>query len=187
MGDSKYFVHEKAICDSTAVGDGTRIWGFSHVLKDAKIGKNCNIGEQVFIENRVVIGNGCTIKNCISLWDRVTLEDYVFLGPSVVFTNDLRPRAFIKRGPEAFLPTLLKQGCTIGANTTLVCGVTIGEFAMVGAGAVVSKDVPPHSLVIGNPGKVVGRVCFCGTKLDPRDYCSDCKKALPDNSIRAFL
>ncbi|MBI1861662.1 MAG: N-acetyltransferase [Deltaproteobacteria bacterium] len=187
MGETKFFVHEKALCESPHVGEGTRVWGFSHVLKDARIGKNCNLGEQVFVENKVVIGNGCTIKNSISIWDLVTLEDNVFVGPSVVFTNDLRPRAFIKRGADALLPTFLKQGCTIGANATIVCGVTIGEYAMIGAGSVVSTDVPPHTLFIGNPGRAAGRVCFCGAKLDPRDYCRICQKPLSENSIQAFL
>lgn len=184
---SSFFVHDKALCDSTQVGEGTRIWGFSHVLKQAVIGKNCNIGEHVFIENKVVIGNGCTIKNGISIWDKITLEDHVFLGPYVVFTNDLRPRAFIKHGIEKYLPTVLKRGCTVGANTTIICGVTIGEYAMVGAGSVVTRDVVPHGLVVGNPARMIGRVCYCGAKLNPRDLCSDCKKPLSENSIQAFL
>ncbi len=187
VAEAQFFVHEKALCDSLQIGEGTRIWGFSHVLKGAVIGKHCNVGEHVFIENRVRIGNGCTIKNGISIWDTVTLEDSVFLGPYVVFTNDLRPRAFIKRGIENFLPTTLKRGCTVGANTTIICGITVGEFSMVGAGSVLTKDVAPHALVFGNPAKGVGRVCFCGARLDLRDYCSECKKPLHDNSFQAFL
>jgi acetyltransferase-like isoleucine patch superfamily enzyme len=181
------FVHEKALCESLNIGHGSRVWAFSHVLPGAGIGRNCNIGEHVFIENKVVIGNGCTIKNGVAIWDKITLEDHVFVGPNVVFTNDLRPRAFIKRGLDQYLPTVLKQGCTIGANATLVCGIIVGEYAMVGAGSVVTKDVPSHTLVLGNPARIVERVCYCGTRLDLRDQCPECKKSLRENSIQFFL
>lgn len=171
LSRTEFFVHEKALCESSKVGKGTRIWAFAHVLPEASIGENCNIGEGVFIENRVIIGNGCTIKNGVSLWDCVTLEDDVFVGPNAVFTNDFTPRAFIKRGISLYRPTLVRRGATLGANATLICGHTIGEYAMVGAGCVVSKDVPPHALVVGNPMRVIGRVCFCGFRLDADGYC----------------
>ena len=179
--DRDFFVHDLAVCDSRQIGAGTRIWAFSHVLRDAKIGAHCNLGEHVFIENQVTMGNRCTIKNGVAVWDLVTLEDGVFVGPYVVFTNDLRPRAFLRR-PEAFLPTCLKRGATIGANATIVCGTTIGEYAFVGAGAVVVRDVSPHTLVVGNPAHVIGRVCYCGATLDKRGFCADCELPLAANS-----
>lgn len=151
--------------------------------KNAQVGADCNIGEHVFIEDGVVVGNGCTIKNGVAIWQQVTLEDYVFVGPYVVFTNDLRPRAFLKRGTDFYLPTRIKKGATLGANCTLVCGITIGEFAMVGAGAVVSRDVAPHALVAGNPARAIAKICFCGEKLDSKEYCGFCKISLVDNSI----
>lgn len=179
----KFFVHEKALCESPHVGEGTRVWGFSHVMAEARIGSRCNIGEHVFIENKVIIGDGCTIKNGVAIWDSVTLENDVFIGPYAVFTNDLIPRAFLKRGSGSYAPTLVKTGATIGANATLVCGVTIGEYAMVAAGAVVTKDVPSHLLVMGNPAGVAWRVCYCGGRLDNSDYCPACKKSLNKNSV----
>lgn len=181
------FVHEKAVCDSRDIGTGTRIWGMSHVLKGARIGKNCNIGEHVFIENKVVIGDSCTIKNGVAVWDCVTMEDGVFVGPYATFTNDLRPRAFLKRGGVHFLPTILKRGATVGANAVIVCGVIIGEYAMIGAGAVVTKDVPAFSLVVGNPARVIGKVCYCGEKLDAREFCIECAKSLKDNSEKQTI
>jgi UDP-2-acetamido-3-amino-2,3-dideoxy-glucuronate N-acetyltransferase len=182
MKNSNVFVHEKAICDSPHVGEGTRIWDFSHVLKEARIGKNCNICAHVFVENRAIIGDGCTIKNGVSVWDDVTLEDGVFVGPNAVFTNDMRPRAFLKRGGTHFLPTTVKRGATIGANSTIVCGITIGEYSMIGAGSVVIHDVPPHTLMVGNPAHPLGRICFCGERLVQGDFCPVCEKPLAQNS-----
>lgn len=183
--DEKFFVHEKGMCDSPNIGEGTRVWAFAHVLKGARVGAHCNLGEHVFVENDVVIGNGCTIKNGVSLWDRVTLEDNVFVGPHAVFTNELRPRAFIKRGPKNYLPTTLKKGCTIGANATIVCGVVIGEYAMIGAGAVVTKDVPPHTLVVGNPARFFARICYCGEPMQKDDFCRACEKPLKLNDAES--
>jgi UDP-2-acetamido-3-amino-2,3-dideoxy-glucuronate N-acetyltransferase len=177
-----YFVHPLAVCESDRVGSGTRIWAFVHVLKGAVIGAHCNLGEGVFVESNVSIGNRCTIKNGVALWDFVTLEDGVFVGPSAVFTNDLRPRAFIRRPSRTFLPTVIKRGATIGANATIVCGVTIGKYAFIGAGAVVTRDVPDHALVVGNPGRIAGKVCYCGSKLDSSEYCAECRCALSANS-----
>jgi acetyltransferase-like isoleucine patch superfamily enzyme len=159
------FVHPQGLCESDRVGPGTRIWAFAHVLPGAVIGSDCNICDHAFIEGGAVIGSGVTIKNAVLVWDRVTIEDEVFVGPNAVFTNDLRPRAAIKRGPEGWLPTLVRRGATIGANATIVCGVTIGEHAFVAAGAVVARDVAPHALVAGNPARFLGWVCTCGERL----------------------
>jgi UDP-2-acetamido-3-amino-2,3-dideoxy-glucuronate N-acetyltransferase len=177
------FVHPDARCDAQQLGEGTRVWGNTHILAGAKIGARCNIGEQVFIENKVVVGDDCTIKNGNALWDLVTLEDGVFVGPYCVFTNEPRPRSFIKRGVLAFLPTHIGRGATIGANAVIVCGLRIGEFAMIGAGAVVTKDVAPHALVYGNPAKFVGRICFCGADLNDVDFCAACRLPLTENSV----
>ncbi len=171
------FVHEKGICESDRVGKGTRVWAFAHVMKGAVVGEECNIGETSFVESGAVIGNHCTIKNGVAVWDKVVLEDYVFVGPNAVLTNDLLPRCKYKKGPDAFLPTLIKEGASIGANATLVCGVTIGRNAMVGAGAVVTRDVPDHALVIGNPARQRGWVCECGRRVEPGIKCS-CGKLL---------
>ena len=180
---SGFFVHPKAICDSPNIGAGTKIWAFSHVLQHAVIGDDCNIGENVFIENHVRLGVGCTVKNGVAIWDHVTIEDHVFLGPNMVFTNDLRPRAFFRGDLYQPTPTRVCRGASIGANATIVCGVTIGEFALIGSGAVVTKDVPPHAIVVGNPGRVVGRSCICGMKLDPHDFCPACQCRLAENSM----
>lgn len=165
------FVHEKGLCESDQVGKGTRVWAYAHVMKGAVVGEECNIGETSFIESGAVLGDHCTIKNGVSVWDKVTLEDYVFLGPNAVLTNDLLPRCKYKKGPEAFLPTLIKEGASVGANATIVCGVTIGRNAMIGAGAVVTRDVPDHALVIGNPARMRGYVCECGVKMTPGVKC----------------
>jgi acetyltransferase-like isoleucine patch superfamily enzyme len=166
------FVHEKGMCESDRVGKGTRIWAFAHVMKGAVVGEDCNIGETSFVESGAVIGNHCTIKNGVSVWDKVTLEDYVFLGPNAVLTNDLLPRCRYKKTPDDFLPTLIKEGASIGANATIVCGVVIGLNAMVGAGAVVTRSVPDHALVIGNPARQRGWVCACGRRVEPGIQCS---------------
>ncbi len=164
-------VHETARIDEGAkIGNGTRIWHFSHVLAGAKIGERCNIGQNVMIGRGVSVGNGCKIQNNVSVYESVTIEDDVFCGPSMVFTNVLTPRAHIERKDE-FLPTLVKRGATIGANATIVCGVTIGEYAMIGAGAVVTKDVPSYALVIGNPSRRLGWVSAAGDRLGASLVC----------------
>jgi acetyltransferase-like isoleucine patch superfamily enzyme len=182
IAEKDYFVHPHAICDSKRIGGGTRIWAFAHVLSGATIGSHCNLGENVFVESNVTLGDHCTIKNGVAIWDFVTLEDGVFIGPNAVFTNDLRPRAFIRRSADTFLPTRIQRGATIGANATIVCGVTIGQYALIGAGTVVTKDIPPHTLVLGNPGRVVGKVCYCGAQLETSGFCPACKLPLSANS-----
>lgn len=160
----KYFVHPSSYVDDAAViGDSTKIWHFSHVSSGAKIGAHCNFGQNVFIANHVTIGDHVKIQNNVSVYEGVTLEDYVFCGPSMVFTNVRTPRCAYPRNTAAdYADTLIKRGASIGANATIVCGVTLGENAFVGAGAVVTKDVPAHAMVYGNPAQVRGYMCACG-------------------------
>ena len=162
------------MCESDDVGPRTRVWAFSHVREGAVVGADCNLGEHVFIEEGARVGNGVTVKNGVQVWDRVTIEDDAFIGPNAVFTNDLRPRAFLKRSPSELVPTVVRRGATIGANATVVCGVTIGTEAFVAAGAVVLSDVPAHGLVVGNPGRPAGWVCTCATPLPPSLACGEC-------------
>ena len=161
-----YFVHESSFVDEPSlIGRGTKIWHFSHVMEHSAIGENCNIGQNVVISPYVTIGNNVKIQNNVSVYSGVEIEDDVFLGPSCVFTNVINPRSFVARKDE-FRKTILKRGCSIGANATIVCGHTIGKYALVGAGAVVTKDVPDYALVYGNPAKIKGRICECGEILD---------------------
>lgn len=154
-----YFVHKSSFVDENVeIGEGTKIWHFCHIQKGARIGANCSLGQNVNISNNVVIGNECKIQNNVSVYEGVVLEDGVFCGPSCVFTNDLTPRARFPKGHENYKPTLVKEGASIGANATIVCGNTIGKYALVAAGAVVTKDVPDYTLVAGTPAKAVGRV-----------------------------
>lgn len=165
---SHYFVHESSYIDEDVeIGEGTKIWFFCHVLRNARIGANCIIGQNVCIESDVTIGNRCKIQNNVSVYKGVTLEDEVFCGPSCVFTNVYNPRAFIGRKSE-FRPTLVKRGATIGANATIVCGATIGRYALIGAGAVVKDDVPDYAVMAGVPARQVGWACRCGTTLKSR-------------------
>ncbi|WP_338759981.1 WxcM-like domain-containing protein [Massilia sp. METH4] len=151
-----YFVHERALCESPRIGKGTRVWAFAHVLPEAQIGEDCNVCDNVFIENDVRIGNRVTIKCGVQLWDGVTLEDDVFVGPNATFTNDIFPRS--KQYPEKFDRTVIRRGASIGANATILPGITIERGAMIGAGAVVTRSVPPNAIVVGNPAKIVGYV-----------------------------
>jgi len=169
------FVHPRGLCESDQVGHGTRVWAFAHVLPGAVIGAECNIGDHAFVEGGAVLGDRVTVKNAVLVWDRVTIEDEVFLGPNMVFTNDLRPRAAIKRPRAALLPTVVRRGATIGANATVVCGTTIGEHAFVAAGAVVVRDVPAHAFVAGNPAVQKGWVCACGEGLGVDLDCPVCE------------
>jgi len=159
-----YYAHPTAIVESLAIGEGTKIWHFAHVRQGSKIGKNCNIGKSVYIDIGAKIGNNVKIQNFVSVYNGVSIEDDVFVGPSATFTNDLYPRAFIWDEGHV-VPTLICKGASIGANATLVCGITIGEYAMIGAGSVVAEDVPPFALIIGNPGRQKGWVCYCGQRL----------------------
>ncbi|MGI8693485.1 MAG: acyltransferase [Geodermatophilaceae bacterium] len=173
------FVHPAGLCESTTVGAGTRIWAFAHVLKGAVIGADCNVCDGVFVEGGAVIGDRVTLKNGVLVFDLVTVEDEVFLGPNMLFTNDLRPRASIRRGREDLLPTLVKHGATIGAGAVIVCGTTIGAHAFVAAGAVVTRDVAAQAFVAGNPARQRGWVCQCGARL-PDTTCPDCGRTYPD-------
>jgi UDP-2-acetamido-3-amino-2,3-dideoxy-glucuronate N-acetyltransferase len=171
---SEVFIHSTAVVDEPSfIGEGTKIWHFSHILKGTRIGRGCIIGQNVAIGPDVKIGDRCKIQNNVSIYKGVELEDEVFVGPSAVFTNVINPRAFIERKSE-FRKTLVKRGATIGANATIICGVTIGEYAFVGAGAVVTKDVLSYTLVVGNPARPVGSVCRCGTTLRDGE-CPVCK------------
>jgi UDP-2-acetamido-3-amino-2,3-dideoxy-glucuronate N-acetyltransferase len=162
---NSFFAHQSAfVDDQVEIGEGTSIWHVSHVLKGSRIGKNCKIGQNVVIGPNAVIGNGVKIQNNVSVYEGVTLEDFVFCGPSMVFTNVINPRSEIPRMQE-LKTTLVRKGATLGANCTILCGVTIGEYAFVGAGAVVTKDVPNYGLVAGVPARVTGWMCVCGTKL----------------------
>ena len=170
--DPTVFVHERALCESVDVGPRTRIWAFAHVMQGARLGADCNVGDHAFIETGAILGDRVTVKNCVLIWDKVTIEDEVFVGPNAVFTNDPNPRVAYKKPSEHFVRTLVKRGASIGANATIVCGVTLGQQAFVGAGAVVIRDVPPHALVVGNPARRVGWICSCGEKLPPELRCT---------------
>jgi len=168
--EKDYFVHESSYVDEGAkVGKDTKIWHFSHVSKGAVIGKKCQIGQNVFIGGDVVIGNGVKIQNNVSIYDKMVLEDYVFCGPSCVFTNVFNPRSEYPRDrKKEFLKTVLKRGASVGANATIVCGHTIGRSVFVGAGSVVTKDVPDYALVYGSPSRIRGWMCECGEKMEFR-------------------
>lgn len=154
-----YFVHESSyIEEDVVIGEGTKIWHFCHIREGARIGENCSFGQNVFVGNHVKIGNGVKVQNNVSIYEKVELEDYVFCGPSMVFTNDLTPRAKYPKGPVGYKKTLVKEGATIGANATIVCGHTIGKWAMIAAGAVVTKDVPDYALMAGVPAVQIGWV-----------------------------
>ncbi|MFP5416068.1 MAG: acyltransferase [Actinomycetes bacterium] len=166
------FVHPHGLCESDAVGDGTRVWAFAHVLEGAVVGRDCNICDGAYVEGGAVVGDRVTIKNQVMIFEGVTVEDEVFLGPGVIFTNDLVPRAFIKKHGAALDATLVRRGATLGAGVVVVCGTTIGEYAFVGAGAVVTRDVPPHAFVVGNPGRLIGWACTCGLRLRESGCCA---------------
>jgi UDP-2-acetamido-3-amino-2,3-dideoxy-glucuronate N-acetyltransferase len=171
-----YSAHATAVIDQPAdIGEGTRIWHFCHVMAGARIGARCVLGQNVFVASRAVIGDGCKIQNNVSLYDDVILEQDVFVAPSAVFTNVVNPRAFIERKNE-YRTTRVGRGASIGANATVVCGHTIGEYAFIGAGAVVTKNVPAYALVVGVPGHVVGWMCRCGVRLPsgPGPTCEAC-------------
>lgn len=182
-----YYVHESSYVDDGAlVGKNTKIWYFCHVQRGAVIGENCSLGQNVNIANNVKIGNGVKIQNNVSIYEGVELEDYVFCGPSMVFTNDLTPRAKYPKGSANYKKTIVRKGATIGANATIVCGHQLGEWCTIAAGAVVTKDVPSHALMAGVPARQIGYVCECGQVLDSKYKCSDCGReySLSDGIIR---
>lgn len=181
MGDC--FIHPSAIVEETAViGTGTKVWVNSQVRKGAKIGENCVVSKDTFIDEGVSIGNQCKIQNGVSVYHGVTIESRVFIGPNVAFTNDMYPRAF-SVGWEV-TKTLIKEGVSIGANATIVCGVTLGEYCMIGSGSVVTKDIPRQALAIGNPAHVIGYVCTCGYRLNDLGICEKCHEKYDLNSMR---
>ena len=166
-------VHPTALVESESVGAGTRVWAYAHIMPGARVGKGCNIGEGVFIEGRVVVGDDVIIKNGVALYDGVTVEDEAHLGPHAVFTNDPRPRAGrFKRPIETWRPTIIRRGAAVGANATIVCGVEVRQYAMVAAGAVVTRDVAPYTLVVGVPARARGFVCACGEDLPQTLACA---------------
>ena len=175
-----FFIHPSAIVDKDVqIGVNTKVWHFSHIQSYTTIGEDCSLGQNVNVGNNVLIGNNVKIQNNVSVYEGVTLEDYVFCGPSCVFTNVLLPRCeFPQRGSEFYLKTLVKKSASIGANATIICGNTIGEYALIAAGAVVTKDIPDHALIVGNPGKIVGWVNKKGERLQFNNETgiSKCKK-----------
>lgn len=171
MSKPSTFIHEKALVDTKNIGQDSKVWEFTHILEGARIGNNCNICSHCFIENDVIIGNNVTIKCGVYLWDGLRIEDNAFIGPNATFTNDLFPRS--KNYPENFPKTVIQEGASIGANSTVLCGLTIGRYSLTGAGSVITKDVMPYTIVIGNPGKQKGYICKCGNKLDSME-CSSC-------------
>jgi len=164
-------VHPLGLCESTRVGDRTRVWAFAHVMAGAVVGADCNLGDHSFVEDGAVLGDRVTVKNGVAVWNGVTVEDDAFLGPYATLTNDLRPRS---RRPAEPVPTLIAKGASVGANATIVCGIRVGAYAFVAAGAVVTSDVPDHALVVGTPARQVGWVCVCGEGLDAALSCPAC-------------
>lgn len=169
------YIHPTAeVSNKALIGAGTKIWNLAQVREEAEIGENCIISKNVYIDTKVKIGNRVKVQNNVNVYHGVEIEDDVFLGPSMTFTNDMFPRAF--NNEWKITDTRVKKGASIGANSTIVCGVTIGEYAMIGAGSVVTKDVQPYALVVGNPAKQIGWVCECGARLDQEGICLNCNK-----------
>ncbi|WP_440120526.1 acyltransferase [Tenacibaculum sp. Ill] len=188
--DKTFFAHETAVIDDGCkIGNGTKIWHFSHIMPNCIIGNNCNIGQNVVVSPKAVLGNNVKVQNNVSIYTGVTCEDDVFLGPSMVFTNVINPRSAIKR-QDQYLETIVKKGASIGANATIVCGNNIGEYAFIGAGAVVTKEVQPYALVVGNPSKQIGWISEYGHRLTfDKDGLAICpesgeKYMLEDNELR---
>lgn len=175
--DKPYFVHESSyVDDDVEIGEGTRVWHFCHIQSGARIGRSCSLGQNVNVSNNVTVGDGCKLQNNVSLYEGVELEDHVFCGPSCVFTNDLTPRAKYPKGRAGYLRTLVREGASIGANATIVCGHTVGSWALVGAGAVVTSDVPDHALMLGVPARRAGWACECGALLPETLECAHCNR-----------
>lgn len=181
-----FYVHESSyIDDDVIIGEGTKVWHFTHIHKGANIGQRCSLGQNVNIGNNVKIGNGVKIQNNVSVYEGVELEDYVFCGPSMVFTNDLTPRSKYPKGVEGYKHTLVKFGATIGANATVVCGNSIGKWSMIASGAVVTKNINDYALVAGIPARQIGWVCECGMRLTEELTCNECgrKYKLTENKL----
>jgi UDP-2-acetamido-3-amino-2,3-dideoxy-glucuronate N-acetyltransferase len=178
--ENKHWHHGTAeIEEGVLIGENVKIWNHSQIKKGAEIGDGCTIGHNCFIGSGAKLGKKVKVQSNTDIWDKITLEDYVFVGPSVVFTNDKNPRSKYPKDKEEWLPTLVKEGATIGANATIVCGITIGRFAMIGAGSVVTKDVPDYALFLGVPAKLSGWFCECGTKIEFKDeeaVCAKCQR-----------
>lgn len=173
----EYFVHGSSyVDDGVQIGKETKIWHFSHIQKGSKIGENCSLGQNVNISNNVIIGNSVKIQNNVSVYEGVEIEDYVFCGPSCVFTNDLTPRSKYPKGSAGYKKTILKYGASVGANATIVCGHTVGRWAMIASGAVVTKDVKDYALMAGVPAKQIGWVCECGLPLKDGYKCPECQR-----------
>ncbi len=186
--ENNYWNHKTCeIEEGAEIGSGTKVWHNSQIKKGAKIGKNCTIGHNCFIGGEAVIGNNVKIQSNTDVWDKVSLEDYVFVGPSVVFTNDKNPRSKYPKLKEEWITTLIKEGSTLGANSTIVCGITIGRSAMIGAGAVVTRDVPDYAIIIGVPAVIAGWICECGNKIEfekEETSCVKCnRKYRKDNNL----
>ena len=183
----EFFAHETTCIDDGAViGAGTRIWHFSHIMSNSTIGKNCNLGQNVVVSPDCVVGDNVKIQNNVSVYTGVTLEDNVFCGPSMVFTNVINPRSQIERKNE-YKKTLVKRGATIGANATIICGNTLGQYCFIGAGSVVTREVPDYGLVVGNPGRLRGYVCYCGDKLKFGVDETDVSGVVCDSCSRHFI
>lgn len=182
-----YYKHPNAIVESESIGKDTRLWAFTHILPGAIIGENCNINDHTFIENDVTIGNNVTVKSGVYIWDGVRIADNVFIGPNVTFTNDLKPRS--KQYPVKFELTILEEWSSIGANATIIAGNTIGKYAMIGAGSVVTKNIPNNTLWYGNPAKMKGYICNCGENLDKDLMCIKCSKKykIINNVVGEFI
>lgn len=172
---SNFFVHESSYIDEdVTIGEGTKIWYFCHIQRGVSLGRNCSLGQNVNISNNVSVGNGVKIQNNVSIYEGVTIEDDVFCGPSMVFTNDLNPRSSFPKGSKNYRKTLVKRGATIGANATIICGNTIGEWALIGSGAVVTHNVKRHAVMVGVPARQTGWICKCGHLMGKETICIAC-------------
>ena len=175
---NKYFIHESSYIDKNVkIGEGTKIWHFSHLQSGSVIGKNCILGQNISVGNNVIIGNNVKIQNNVSIYEGVILEDNVFCGPSMVFTNIINPRSkYPQNDSKKYYKTLVKEGCSIGANATIICGHIIGKYSFIGAGSVITKDIPDYAIMVGVPAKQIGWMCECGKKLDKILKCSNCSR-----------